>query len=69
MCLINYSLRLTPLIIVHFVLKTVYNTDKTGLDQVDNAEKKIPDTNGLVKKPIIMIRLIRLKVKYLVLLA
>ena len=27
-----------------FVLKTKYNTDKTEL------EKKVPDTNGLVKK-------------------
>ena len=35
-----------------FVLKTEYNTDKTGL------ENKIPDTKGLVKKLIIILKLL-----------
>ena len=34
-----------------FVLKTKYNTDKTEL------ENKIPDTSGLVKKIIIILKL------------
>ena len=33
-----------------FVLKTQYNTDKSGLEvKVDDADKKMPDTNGIVK--------------------
>ena len=35
-----------------FVLKTKYNTDKTEL------ENKIPDTSGLVKKLIIILKLL-----------
>ena len=31
-----------------FVLKTQYCTDKSGLEKkIKNADKKIPDTNGL----------------------
>ena len=34
-----------------FVLKTKYNTDKSDLEKkVSDADKKIPDTSGLVKK-------------------
>ena len=33
-----------------FVLKTQYNTDKSGLEKkIDDADKKISDTSGLVK--------------------
>ena len=33
-----------------FVLKTQYNTDKSGLEmKIDNASKKIPDASELVK--------------------
>ena len=43
-----------------FVLKTQYNTEKAGL------EKEISDTSGLVKREqIMMLRKLRLKVKYL----
>ena len=46
-----------------FVLKTKYDTDKSDF------EKKIPDTSGLVKKnQIIMLKLLKQKIKYLVLL-
>ena len=44
-----------------FVLKTIYNTDKTEL------ENKIPDTSGLVKKQTIIIKLQKLKIKFLIL--
>ena len=45
-----------------FVLKTKYDTDKPDL------EKKIPDTSGIAKKKqIIMLRLLSLKLKYLIL--
>ena len=34
-----------------FVLKTKYDTDKLDLEKkISNADKKIPDTSGLVKK-------------------
>ena len=33
-----------------FVLKTQYNTDKSGQEKkIDDADKKISDTSGLVK--------------------
>ena len=52
-----------------FVLKTQYNTGKSGLrKKFDDTNKKISDASGLVKKQIIMLRSLRLKVKYLVLL-
>ena len=38
-----------------FVLKTEHNTDKLDLEKkVSDADKKIPDSSGLVKKQIIM---------------
>ena len=34
-----------------FALKTKYDTDKSGLEKkISDADKKIPDTSGLVKK-------------------
>ena len=53
------------------VLKTQhYNTDISSLgNKIDDAGKIMPDTSELVKKQIIMFRSLRLKVKYLVLLA
>ena len=59
-----------PFMLVDFYLKTQYNTDKSVLEKkIDDVDKKIPDTNGLVQKQIIMPRSLRLNVKYLVLLA
>ena len=54
-----------------FVLKTQYNTDKSGLEKkVNDADKKIPNTNGLAKtEQIIMLRSLTWMVKYLALLA
>ena len=45
--------------------KTQYNTDKSDLEtKINDAEKRIPDTSGLVKeKQTIMQRSLRLKVK------
>ena len=40
-----------------FVLKTTYSTDKTEL------ENKIPDTSGLVRKRITMLKLLQWRVK------
>ena len=38
-------------LVTKFVLKTQYNTDKPGLEKkINDADKKIPDTSGLVKK-------------------
>ena len=34
-----------------FVSKTQYNNNKSGLEKkIDDAEKKVPDTSGLVNK-------------------
>ena len=44
-----------------FVLKTNYQTDKTEL------EKKIPDTSDLVKKQITILKSLKLRVKFLIL--
>ena len=53
-----------------FVLKTKYTADKSDLEQkISDADKKIPYTNGLVKKQIIMLKLVKQKAKYLVSLA
>ena len=53
-----------------FVLKTHHNTHKSCLEKkIDGADKKVPDTSRLVRKRIIMPTSLRLKVKYLVLLA
>ena len=39
-----------------FVLKTQYNTDKLGSEnKIVDADKKTPDTSGLVKKQVIML--------------
>ena len=44
--------------ITGFVLKTKYNTDKSNLEKkIIDAEKKTPDTSGLVKKQIIVLKL------------
>ena len=45
----------------HFVLKTKHQTDKTEL------EKKIRDTSGLVKKQIIILKSLKQKVTFLIL--
>ena len=51
-----------------FVLKTKYDTDKSNLEKkISDTGKKIPDTSGLVKKQIIILRVVEQKVKYLVL--
>ena len=53
-----------------FVLKTKYDTDKSDLvKKISDADKKIPDTSKLVKKQIIMLKLVKQKIKYLVLAA
>ena len=42
-----------------FVLKNKYNTDKANLERkISDADKKIPDTSGFVKK-IIMLKLLK----------
>ena len=41
-----------------FVLKTKDDTDKSNLEKkISDAEKKIPNTSGLVKKQIIILKL------------
>ena len=51
-----------------FVLKTQYNTGKSGLEKkIDDTDKKISHTRGLVKKQIMMPRSLRVKLKFLVL--
>ena len=52
-----------------FVLKTQYNSDKSSPKNIDNADKKIPYTRGLVIKQILMIRSLKLKIIDLALLA
>ena len=53
-----------------FILKAQYNTYKSGLkNKINNAGKKIPATSQLVEKRYTMLRSLRLKLKYLVLLA
>ena len=43
-----------------FVLKTNYDTDKSDLEnKISDADKKIPDTSGLVKKQIIVLKLVK----------
>ena len=51
-----------------FVVKTKYDTDKSSLEKkINDADKNIPSTSGLVKKKqIIMLKLLKQKVKYLV---
>ena len=51
-----------------FVLETKYNTDKSDFEKkISNADKKIPDTSVLNKINLIMLKLLKKKVKYLVL--
>ena len=51
-----------------FVLKTKHNADKSDLEKkISDAVKKIPDTSKLVKKQIVMIKLVKNKIKYLML--
>ena len=46
-----------------FVLKTQYNTDKSGIKkQIDDADKKIRDAHALAEKQIIIPRSLELKV-------
>ena len=43
-----------------FVLKTKYDTDKSGLEKkISDVDKKIPDTSSLVKKQITVLRLLK----------
>ena len=44
-----------------FVLKTKYSTDKSDLEtKINDADKKVPDTSGLIKKKqIIMLKLVK----------
>ena len=43
-----------------FVLKTTYDPDKLDLEKkTSDADKKIPDTSGLVKKHIIILELVK----------
>ena len=43
-----------------FVLKTKYDTDKLDTEKkISDADKKILDTSGLVKKQIIILSLVR----------
>ena len=49
--------------ISRFVLKTQYNTDKSGIKkQIDDADKKIRDAHALAEKQIIIPRSLELKV-------
>ena len=51
-----------------FVLKTKHTADKSDLGKkISDADKKILDTSKLVKKRIIMQKLLKLEVKYLLL--
>ena len=51
------------------VLKTKYDADKSDLEKkTSDAEKKIIDTNNFVKKQNSMLKLVKLKLKYLILL-
>ena len=43
-----------------FVLKTKCDTDKSDLEtKISDADKEIPDTSGLVKKQIIVLKLLK----------
>ena len=45
----------------------MYGTDKSDLKKKLRERQKTPDTNGIAKKHIIMLKLLKQKVKYLVL--
>ena len=52
----------------NFVLKTKYEKDESDFeDKISKIDKKISDVTGLVKKQILMLKLLKQKVKYLVL--
>ena len=43
-----------------FVLRLKYTADKSDLEKkISDADKKIPDTKGLVKKQIIILKLMK----------
>ena len=51
-----------------FVLKTKHHTDKSDLQKkINDADKKFPDTSGLVKKTDYIQKLSEIEKKYLVL--
>ena len=53
--------------ITGFVLKTKYNNDKSYLEnKLSDAEKKLPDTSGLVKKTDFNAKITEIESKYLV---
>ena len=52
-----------------FVLKTPYSIDKSGLEKkIDNTDKKILIPVDLLEKQVIMLKLLRFKMKYLIML-
>ena len=49
-----------------FVLKTKDDTDKSDLEKkINEADKNIPDTSGVLEKQIIMLKSLKYKTKYL----
>ena len=51
-----------------FFLENKYDTDKKNLEKkISDTNKKIPDTNSLVKKQIPMLKLTKQRVEYLIL--
>ena len=51
-----------------FVTRTKFSTDTNTLDdKIDKVDKKIPDVTSFVKKQILILRLLKYKVKYLIL--
>ena len=52
-----------------FVLKTPYSIDKSGLEKkINNTDKKILIPVDLLEKQVIMLKLLRFKMKYLIML-
>ena len=52
-----------------FILKTPYSIDKSGLEKkIDNTDKKILIPVDLLEKQVIMLKLLRFKMKYLIML-
>ena len=50
------------------ILKTKYQTNKSNLEKIISyADKTIPDTSGIVQKQILMLKLVKNKTKYLIL--
>ena len=51
-----------------FVLKTKYDTDKSDLEtKISDSDKKFPTLVSLLKKQIIILKLLKQKTKYLIL--